>query len=69
MEKLTKWVSACMVLHNFLLADETPEIDHDSIDLTASLDDDDLPRQGVNSAGNQLQERVFKEVLQYLQLF
>ncbi|PLW38105.1 hypothetical protein PCASD_11776 [Puccinia coronata f. sp. avenae] len=68
MEKLTKWVGACMVLHNFLLADATPDIDHDSIDVTASLDNNDLPRQGVNSAGNQLQEKVYKEVLQYLRL-
>jgi hypothetical protein len=54
MKKLTKWVSACMVLHNFLLANATPKIDHDSINLTESLDDDDLPCQGVKSAGNQL---------------
>jgi hypothetical protein len=68
MEKITKWIGACVVLHNFLLADAKPAINHDSIDPTASLDNDDLPCQGVNSAGNQLQEKVYKEVLNYLQL-
>jgi hypothetical protein len=57
MEKLTKWVGACMVLHNFLLADATPDIDHDLIDVTASLDNNDLPVEGSTVLGTNSKRR------------
>ena len=67
--KINHWISACVILHNFLLADSSPDI-YNSPDLEE--DDDnieglDRSRSEQRTSGNQLRERVFEEVLNDLQ--
>ncbi|KNZ56553.1 hypothetical protein VP01_2378g4 [Puccinia sorghi] len=66
MKRIIHWVSACVVLHNFLSTDSSLEINHGSVDITAPIDKVDLPQQGANSAGNQFQDHVMNDVLDYL---
>jgi hypothetical protein len=69
MKKITNWVSACVVLHNFLLDDTSPEVVHADEEESASLRSEDQPQRATNPAGNQLCEKVFSEVLSHLGLY
>ncbi|POW02002.1 hypothetical protein PSTT_12096 [Puccinia striiformis] len=64
MEKITHWISACVVLHNFLLHDKTPDY------YEGDGDDDDSNTNGARGEGsedgNQLRSQVFSEVLDFL---
>ncbi|KNZ60979.1 hypothetical protein VP01_1472g8 [Puccinia sorghi] len=60
----------CVVLHNFLLNDDSPLIDCNS-NLNNPLvprENNNLHGRGVNSSGNQHQEKVFQGVLRHLEL-
>ncbi|PLW42860.1 hypothetical protein PCASD_07225 [Puccinia coronata f. sp. avenae] len=66
--KINHWISACVILHNFLLGDSSPDVYN-----PPELEDDeeieqetDGPRRGRASLGNQLCDRVFQEVIDYL---
>jgi hypothetical protein len=65
MRKLTNWVSACVILHNFLLDNTSPAVVM-AEEESASLRYEDQPRRGSNPAGNQLFKKVFSEVLSQL---
>jgi hypothetical protein len=58
MRKLTNWVSACVILHNFLLDDTSPAVVM-AEEESASLRYEDQPHRGSNPAGNQLCKKVF----------
>ncbi|KNZ62771.1 uncharacterized protein VP01_1225g17 [Puccinia sorghi] len=57
MERITKWIGACVVLHNFLLRDDSPAMDNGLIYLIPSLKRNDQPHQGARSVGKKLQHQ------------
>ncbi|KAI9611499.1 hypothetical protein H4Q26_008452 [Puccinia striiformis f. sp. tritici PST-130] len=65
MEKITHWISTCVILHNFLLSDKSP-------DYEADVDDEDSEQNGAQHGrsehGNQLREQVCAEVIEFLDL-
>ncbi|KAA1097917.1 hypothetical protein PGT21_023889 [Puccinia graminis f. sp. tritici] len=65
MEKITHWISACVILHNFLLSDQSPDVftDVDDIDIHGH----DGAREPRNDLGTQLRDQVFGEVTEYLE--
>ncbi|KNZ46575.1 uncharacterized protein VP01_7156g1 [Puccinia sorghi] len=67
---VTSICRACVVLHNFLLNDDSPLIDCDSYlnNPLAPMDNNNLHARGVNSSGNQHREKVFQGVLRHLEL-
>jgi hypothetical protein len=67
MKKITHWVSACVILHNFLLDDTLPVVVMaEEVESSASLNTEDAPQQGSNSAGFQLCKNIFCKVLSHL---
>ncbi|KNZ58909.1 uncharacterized protein VP01_1835g1 [Puccinia sorghi] len=44
MKRIRHWLSVCVVLHNLLLNNPSPEINHDSVDITTPIDNNNLPR-------------------------
>ncbi|KAI7967485.1 hypothetical protein MJO29_000762 [Puccinia striiformis f. sp. tritici] len=64
MEKITHWISACVILHNFLLSDKSPDY------YEAEVDDEDSEQngaqQGRSEHENQLREQVCAEVIEFL---
>ncbi|KNZ51956.1 hypothetical protein VP01_374g4 [Puccinia sorghi] len=65
--RITQWVGACVILHNYLLHDKTPSNSADE-GHSPSIIPDHLPYRGTNSAGNNLRKKVFQEVLSHLGL-
>ncbi|KNZ51810.1 hypothetical protein VP01_37g4 [Puccinia sorghi] len=68
MERITQWVGACVILHNYLLHDETPSISMADEDHSPSIIPDHLPCRGTNSSGNNLCKKVFQEALSHIGL-
>jgi hypothetical protein len=68
MEKITHWVSACIILHNFLLDETSPEVVMAKEDSSASINSVEqlVPRRGLNSPGHRLCEKVFSKALSHL---
>jgi hypothetical protein len=66
MKKITHWVIACVILHNFLLDDNSPAVVMAEEESSASLNAEDAPQRGSNSTGYQLREKVFGKVLSHL---
>ncbi|WAR60487.1 hypothetical protein PtB15_9B426 [Puccinia triticina] len=64
MEQITHWISACVVLHNFLLDDQSPDFYEADVD---DVDSNDVPaRQDRSAIGTQMRDRVFAKVIEYL---
>jgi hypothetical protein len=66
--KINHWISACVILHNFLLGNSSPDVYN-----PPKLEDDeeieqetDGPSKEQASLGNQLRDQVFQEVIDYL---
>ncbi|POW12769.1 hypothetical protein PSTT_04385 [Puccinia striiformis] len=64
MEKITHWISACIVLHNFLLEDKTPDYYEGDVDTEDS--NSNGARQAGGEHGNELRAQVFAEVIEFL---
>ncbi|KNE90992.1 hypothetical protein PSTG_15558 [Puccinia striiformis f. sp. tritici PST-78] len=64
MEKITHWISACIVLHNFLLEDKTPDYYEGDVDTADS--NSNGARQAGGEHGNELRAQVFAEVIEFL---
>ncbi|POW02635.1 hypothetical protein PSHT_12029 [Puccinia striiformis] len=65
MEKITHWISACVILHNFLMLDKSPDYYKGNID-NEDLNTHDAARQDHSTQGSLLRDQVFAEVLEYL---
>ncbi|POW18213.1 hypothetical protein PSHT_06054 [Puccinia striiformis] len=65
MEKITHWISACVILHNFLILDESPDYYEGNIDNEDS-NTHDAACQDRSTQGSLLRDQVFAEVLEYL---
>ncbi|KNE95046.1 hypothetical protein PSTG_11639 [Puccinia striiformis f. sp. tritici PST-78] len=64
MEKITHWILACIVLHNFLLEDKTPDYYEGDVDTEGS--NSNGARQSGDGHGNELRDQVFAEVIDFL---
>ncbi|POV95982.1 hypothetical protein PSTT_15921 [Puccinia striiformis] len=62
--RITHWISACIVLHNFLLEDKTPDYYEGDVDTEDS--NSNGARQAGGEHGNELRAQVFAEVIEFL---
>ncbi|KAI7965976.1 hypothetical protein MJO29_001724, partial [Puccinia striiformis f. sp. tritici] len=65
MEKITHWILACMILHNFLILDQSPDYYKGNMG-DSNSNTHDAARQNQSTQGSLLQDQVFEEVLEYL---
>ncbi|WAR55416.1 hypothetical protein PtB15_6B157 [Puccinia triticina] len=65
MESITHWISACVIIHNFLLRDDFPDIYQGDVDNIDS--NNDGARQDRSAIGTQRRDQVFAEVIEYLE--
>jgi hypothetical protein len=62
MQRITHWISACVILHNFLLDDASPNVYSPELVNKAYVEDDAPQRSG----GALLCNMVFEDVINYL---
>ena len=65
---LTQWITACAILHKFLLDDESSQINDLVLDNIQPPDDyqETAARAGTSRPGKAFQAKIFKEVVEYL---
>jgi hypothetical protein len=65
MQRITQRISACVILHNFLLDDASPNVYLPEL-VNKAYVEENAPRQGQRSGGALLQDMVFEDVINYL---